>query len=524
MRSTIRSTERCWRPPRRGRAQQNLEEEFGGNVDASTLELEVSRAAEGSGDGNNAVEALELGENGGASTLGVEGSRAAEGSGDGNNAAEALEEAASRAYWAREWAEEAGADLGAAQAAAAAAAGDAYRAFGDQNVAYERVAARFEGRMRQWREEQPEGRLLNLGGLLERADAATEAKTRAGQEPEGTPSVPAALSAEREEQFEMPGQGRAESQEGRAAAALARIEGTEEACEGAGATMQAQAQAAVAASTGAEQAAAPEVPEAAPAAAAVSGPEGDADGSGREPSPNQTAVTTLRSRGGEVCFGPRKSEHRRLGDARLRAKWGRGPKGLVSRPGDRQHGGEAGGGPAKAGGGAVNPEFQMGEGGDAGMGDEGGGPAEEAFSTWPGRPPGPGLAAGSWSNDPQRQASRKGGSSDAGVTAELTKRALAAASCGVLVHEGKRGGSKQDWDNGHPRRQSSRMGAAATAAWPKQLWDQQRPPKQRQPQQRQLQQQRPRQRRAQQRRPQQRRPQQRRPQQGRPQQRQPHGE
>ena len=413
-------------------------------------------------------------------------SRAAEGSGDGNNAAEALEEAASRAYLARRWAEEAGADVGAAQAAAAAAAGDAYRAFGDHNVAYERVAARVEGRLQQWRVEQPERRLNNLAELLERADAAAETR--------------------------------------RAAAALARIEGTEEACEGAGATMQAQAQAAVAASTGAEQAAAPEVPEAAPAAAAVSGPGGDADGSGREPSPNQTAVSTLRSRGGEVCFGPRKSEHRRLGDARFRAKWGRGPKGLVSRPGDRQHGGEAGGGPAKAGGGAVNPEFQMGEGGDAGMGDEGGGPAEEAFSTWPGRPPGPGLAAGSWSNDPQRQASRKGGSSDAGVTAELTKRALAAASCGVLVHEGKCGGSKQDWDKGHPQRQASRMGAAATAAWPKQRRDQQRPPKQRQPQQWQLQQQRPRQRRAEQRRPQQRRPQQRRPQQRRPQQRQPHGE
>ena len=99
MRSTIRSTGRCWRPPRRGHAQQNLEEELRGNVDASTLGLEVSRAAEGSG--------------------------------DGNNAAEALEEAASRAHLAREWAEEAGADVGAAQAAAAAAAGDAYRAFGD---------------------------------------------------------------------------------------------------------------------------------------------------------------------------------------------------------------------------------------------------------------------------------------------------------------------------------------------------------------------------------------------------------
>ena len=93
MRSTIKSAERCWRPPRRGRAQQNLEEEFMGNVGASTLELEVSRAAEGSG--------------------------------DGNNAAGALEEAASRAYLAREWAEEAGADVGAAQSAAAAAAEDA---------------------------------------------------------------------------------------------------------------------------------------------------------------------------------------------------------------------------------------------------------------------------------------------------------------------------------------------------------------------------------------------------------------
>ena len=70
----------------------------------------------------------------------------------------------------------------------AAAAGDAYRAFGDQNVAYGRVAARFEGRLQQWRVQQPEERLHNLAELLQRADAAAEtAKTRAGQEPEGTP-------------------------------------------------------------------------------------------------------------------------------------------------------------------------------------------------------------------------------------------------------------------------------------------------------------------------------------------------
>ena len=84
MRSTIRSTERCWRPLRRGHALQIWEGENGEIVGATTRRLEVSRAAEGSG--------------------------------DGNKAAEALEEAASRAYLASRWPEQAEADVGALRA------------------------------------------------------------------------------------------------------------------------------------------------------------------------------------------------------------------------------------------------------------------------------------------------------------------------------------------------------------------------------------------------------------------------